>query len=218
MNVNYSRDAIRDLLESVGHPLPRHDIMLRLLWAAGADPAVYRTIDDVRDGRIAGNALEFSDNLRAMRADGDLVLLRTTEWRRILGLRFNPDIRINSGGSYRYATRAQHERWQAETDHPAQILAQLQTRLDPDGVLTYASVARSDLAVLFKLAVEGARLHPSPAASSGPKPDSGMTADRIAEIRSKAASEFRDWEWADTVIDELLREVERLSSFSTGSS
>ncbi|MEU1307896.1 hypothetical protein ABZ419_03215 [Streptomyces cinnamoneus] len=220
MNVNYSCDAIRELLESVGHPLPRYDIMQRLVWAAGADPATYRKIDDIFDGKVTGNGLEFYHNLDAMRADGDLVLLRTPEWRRILGLRFNPKLRINTqrGGSYWYATRAQHERWLAEPDQPAQQLAQIQARLDPDGALPYVPVARTDLAFLFELAEAHVRLRPSPAAPFEPRQHSGMTADRVAEIRSKGASEFRDWVWADAVIDELLGEVERLGSFSAGSS
>ncbi|MEV4500907.1 hypothetical protein [Streptomyces klenkii] len=221
MNVNYSRDAIRELLESVGHPLPRYDILQRLVWAAGTAPVVaHPKLDDLYDTKIVGRARVFYDNLDAMRADGDLVLLRTPEWRRILGLRFDPNLRIHTqrGGSYWYATRAQHERWQAEPDHPAQILAQIQTRLDPDGALPHVPVARTDLAFLLELAEAHVRLRPSPAAPSEPRQHSGMTADRIAEIRSKAASEFRDWAWADAVIDELLGEVERLSSFTTGSS
>ncbi|MFF4408415.1 hypothetical protein ACFY1P_29230 [Streptomyces sp. NPDC001407] len=221
MNVNYSRDAIRELLEIVGHPLPRFDILQHLVWAAGTATVVaHPELDDLYDAKIVGKSWVFYDNLDTMRADGDLVLLRTPEWRRILGLRFNPQLRIHTqrGGSYWYATREQHERWLAEPDHPAQVLAQIQARLDPNGALPHVSVPRTDLAFLFKLAEEHTRLRPPSAAPSGPSQHSGMTADRISEIRSVAGSEFRDWEWADTVIDELLREVERLSPFSTGSS
>ncbi|WP_116211676.1 hypothetical protein [Streptomyces olivoreticuli] len=221
MTIDYSRTAIRKILEAINHPLRQYDLLLRLHWAAGADPATYRT---VRDIPISPDSSEFHATLSAMRADGELVLLPSTEWRRILGHRYNPQLRSGTsyGGNYWYATRAQYDRWLLESEHRAQRLAQIQARLDADGDgdVPTVTVARDDLTLLLDLALQDTPSPSSPSESERPAPQhpEGMTPRRIAEIRNTAASEFRDWEWADAVIDELLDEIERRSSSSTSNS
>ncbi|MFD7338504.1 hypothetical protein ACFV98_21215 [Streptomyces violascens] len=98
-------EAVLNALETADRPLQRFDIVMEVFWAAGYDRATYRTVYDLKGGSVQCSTL-----IDRMRADGHLILLSSTQWKRILGT-FNTTRVHKQRGHYWYATRDQHTRW-----------------------------------------------------------------------------------------------------------
>ncbi|GGU26592.1 hypothetical protein GCM10010289_54900 [Streptomyces violascens] len=89
---------------------------MEVFWAAGYDRTTYRTVYDLKGGSVECSAL-----IDTLRADGQLILLPSTQWRRILG-DFNTTRVHKQRGHYWYATRDQHTRWtQSDRDRDNRI-------------------------------------------------------------------------------------------------
>ncbi|MFJ8311453.1 MULTISPECIES: hypothetical protein [unclassified Streptomyces] len=105
MAITIDRTTVLKALETADRPLQRYDLVMEIFWTAGYDRATYRTVYDLR-----GDHSQCTRLIDTLRADGEIILLPSTEWRQALGPDFDTTTGHGKRGHYWYATRDQHTR------------------------------------------------------------------------------------------------------------